>query len=41
MSKKLQEKADQIVRELNEALQPLRDEIDRLSSRKEVPGRRI
>jgi hypothetical protein len=41
MSKELQEKADQIDRELKEALQPVRDEIDRLNSRKDMPGRRI
>lgn len=41
MSKELQEKADQIVRELQEALRPVRDEIDRINSRKDLPGRRI
>ncbi len=41
MSKELQEKADQIVKELKEALQPVRDEIDLLTSRKNLPGRRI
>jgi len=41
MSKELQEKADQIVQELQEALQPIKDELEEMRSRKNSQGRRI